>query len=185
MRFAACVGLAATLFSMPLTADDATTLYSKTFYGKGECDGHDNVLFMAEPWEKSPITILGVSISHLTVPAVQTAYAFAGSSNPEDGDVLARVDGMGGATNWYPPGTGFAFPGTGQHNPPHLDAHAWCLGAPPVMPVRAFLHRLRGFFQRFHAPLPPSDFQVDEVSVTIFYTKPSPERTAATAPLAP
>ena len=55
-------------------------------------------------------------------------WAFVGSSNPEDGDLLTPVVvGPNGSDKIiYPVGTGFIFPAAGGTKPPFIDIHMSC-----------------------------------------------------------
>jgi hypothetical protein len=121
----------------------AQTLYSKTFEAAPHvCDGKDHVAALLLPWEDVPITIRAVAISHeidrlspsgwhgWRAPPVPQGYAFVGSSNPADGDLLTpKVIGENGyAYVAFPRSTGFRFPAKGGANPPHIDIHLSCHG---------------------------------------------------------
>lgn len=123
-------------------ADDQMTLYSKMLYAPPTvCDGKDHVGALIEPWEPFPIVIRGVAVSHsidtappswhgLRPAPLAFGYAFVGSSNSDDGDLLSPVI-TGPASHGevlYPAGTGFRFPAKGTPNPPHIDIHMSCHG---------------------------------------------------------
>jgi hypothetical protein len=107
-------------------------LCSRTFHASGACDGQDHLAMLkgpdqsstqlVEPWEAVPITIVGYQIIVFD-GALQ--YALAGNSYTPD-----IMGGIGNSeisrSQFYPPGTGFAFPASGA-NAPHLDLHYSCL----------------------------------------------------------
>lgn len=109
----------------------AQTLFSKTFYAAGTCNGQDVVTpdHMWTPWEAAPITIVGMQVElRPNSPLAPGSYFFAGNSFSPDvmgwGELLANGKGL--LDVWYPAGTGFPFPASGLTTPPHVDLHVGC-----------------------------------------------------------
>ncbi len=119
-------------------------LCSRTFHASGVCDGQDRladlkangrpVTQMVDPWEPFPITIVGYRI---VITDGSVKYALAGNSyTPDIMGTLAAPETAHG--DFYPAGTGFAFPSIANASPHfHLDLHYGCLAPAPVQEVAA------------------------------------------------
>jgi len=121
--FTVAVALFALLVS---TAEAQTTLYSKTLYGGGTCNGQDIVAVMQTPWESVSINIVGVE---LTVFQGTIEYAFAGNSFSPDLMSLLGEGEVHGET-FYPAGAAFPFPASSVTPAPHIDLHVFCASGP-------------------------------------------------------
>lgn len=114
--------------TIPVTTKEL--LCSRNFYASGTCDGQDQLAMLAgprvaatqmvQPWEPVPITIVGYQIV-LFEGAMQ--YVFAGNSYTPD--IMGWLgSGQSAHGDFYPAGTGFAFPAAGADV--HLDLHFSC-----------------------------------------------------------
>jgi hypothetical protein len=104
------------------------TYCSKGFYGRGTCNGIDQLPIFEQPWEHAPIEILAVSISLRADIPPGSGYVFAGNSF--DPDIMAFQIGTGATTRTFMPGHAFVLPAAGP-NAPHIDLHVSCTTPPP------------------------------------------------------
>lgn len=118
--------VAALLFSA--SAFSQVQLWSKTFHGKGPCNGGDVLAELTpgggvytklmHPWEPVPILIVGVEI--LAFDAIP-AYVLAGNAYAPD----VMMMGTGRMTRtMFPAGMGFPLPASGGNA--HIDLHYSC-----------------------------------------------------------
>lgn len=163
-----------------ISAPNGQLLCSRTFFASGPCGDGDRLAMLkfnntndqqhetqlVDPWEPFPILIVGYRI---TILDGTMQYALAGNSYTPDimGSLAAPETSHG---DFYPAGTGFAFPAAADVSPHiHLDLHYRCF-APLYRRawhwLRGLLGEARGETMSPHAPGP--SFQG---YYTVFYTR--------------
>jgi hypothetical protein len=135
----------------PKSPPGVATLFSDSFQMSGLCTGREMVYRWSVngaegggglpppsgqkgasfiyPWLPVDITIRGVELTELLArPGAESKFAFLMLGNNADGDTMIFLDAnQTHGVNWFPAGTGFAFPGTMDMTPlTYIDLHGSC-----------------------------------------------------------
>lgn len=135
----------------PATPPGTVTLFSQTFQFTGKCTGADMVYdwvigrgpdqdhHFIRPWLPFDITLRGVGMVSNTAPSM-----FWMVGNNADGDAMAfMAKNEFHVVNWFPSGSGFAFPGTAdQDKNDYIDLHGSCTkGQSAVLMITLYYSR--------------------------------------------
>lgn len=107
---------------------DPRAFCEQHFSAEGSCSGIDQLPIVETPWEKTAISIRGVTIAFLA-GGISSGYVFAGNSYNHD--VMAWLDPVheGIVRQWFPAGLAFQFPGLAQESASarsRIDLHVRC-----------------------------------------------------------